>query len=1265
LNFHKDRQRAEKPTYQGAVYLFSLPATLIRSIRQLAQQHKVTLFTILFSSVAAILYRYTQQEDFNLGLAYSQRRDAQLDPLIGFFVNMLPIRIQIAEPISFILFMKTIQRTLMDAYRYSAPLENIINELNLPKATSVHPLFEMAVILHDLPYLDLSFKGLEASLWNPSLITASDQHSSKFDLTFEMEILKNGELTAKIEYATDIFEKQTIQNLAKYWTTLCEGIVQASESGIARLPLLKPTDERDLIQKWSQLGICYATDKNILDVFLEQVNHRPNAIAVIDQDRSITYETLNQKTNQLAHYMLSIKDLSKPEHIIGVALNGSLDFITSILAILKTGSAYLPIDPAFPINRIEFMLQDSSAALLVTKSLYQEKINALELPIVYLDSPETLDELSKQPTINSDKKVLPKNLAYVIYTSGSTGQPKGVMIEHNSVVQLTKNYPFKVSLNDIVAQINNVTFDASTFEIWSALLNGAKLVIHSKSELFDVENFKEKISHENINIIFLTTLLFHRLLLNKNMFRKIKYLFFGGEKLAKSDKLHELINEKDNSPKHLVHVYGPTENTTFSTFFMIHNKNHTQTELPIGRASADTLLYVLDNFQSPVPAGVPGELYLGGLGLARGYLHRSKLTSDRFIENPFKTDGSYLYRTGDWVRYFPDGNLIFLGRIDSQVKISGYRIELSEIEKSITSHENVKETVVITQERYGQKKLVAYLTLKKAELDKRTLKELRKLLTEHLPSYMLPQHFIVLDELPVTTSGKLNRQALIYIPINAKQNLKVALPKTDTEKKLYELWKGVLKIDDLDIHDDFFEIGGTSLLAMDLNYQINHKITPIHYSTLFSHPTIKAQARLLNIPAYKRTNELISIGDLKQQSILNPDIKALADSFFMYSKNPKAVLLTGVTGFLGVFLLLELLKVTQARVYCLIRAKTKAQASTRLIENIKVYELQNEIDFTRIYLIPGDIKRKHLGLPHNDYQSLSQKIEVIYHAASTVNFVQPYSSLEGNNVLGTENLLKFATNNRTKALHYISSAAVFSFAHYFNHKKSVLLESPVVWNENVSRALVKDLGYTQSKAVAERLVWNAGQKGIPISIYRVGFILCHSQSGIGNKHQLWARLVRDCLSLGFYPKFENLKEEFVTVDYAAQAIIHIANQKSCLGQIFHIMPSKEKNITTNKFFTMLNQAGASLNPEPFKLWINRLEHHVNLGNESSLKLLMPLFTDNVQDNLTLLELYQNSPEFSVKNTKKALTGAMKGMVDDFISYDTIGRYLRYFYKNKK
>ncbi|MEH2281772.1 MAG: amino acid adenylation domain-containing protein, partial [Nostoc sp.] len=697
------------------------------------------------------------------------------------------------------------------------------------------PLFQVMFVLQNTPMSEIELTGLTVS----SLPIESS--TAKFDLTLIMENTATG-LVGWWEYNTDLFNSSTIERMTGHFVTILEAIVANPQEQISKLPILTEFEQRQLLVEWNDTWVDYPQNKCIHQLFEEQVERTPDAVAVVFENQQLTYHELNCRANQLAHYLRSLG--VGADVLVGICVERSLEMLVGILGILKAGGVYVPLDPEYPEDRLNFMLEDAQVSLLLSQEKLVESLVQHQVRLVSLDSNWQSVSLANQDNLNST--VSSENLCYVIYTSGSTGTPKGVAVTHQAVNRLVFNTNYvQLSPSDRVAQAANIAFDAATFEIWGALLHGAKLVIINKSVLLTPKEFAANMRYHEVSVLFLTTALFNQLAnFVPQTFSSLRYLLFGGE--AVDPRWVQEVLEK-GAPQQLLHVYGPTENTTFSSWYLVEDLPTTATTIPIGRPISNTQIYIFDQNLQLVPVGVPGELYIGGVGLAQGYFNARELTQEKFIPNPFagSRGGERLYKTGDLARYLPDGNIEYLVRIDNQVKIRGFRIELGEIEAVLSQHEDVQVCCVIAREdNPGDKRLVAYI-VPQLQITP-TISVLRSFLKEKLSEYMIPSAFVILESLPLTPNGKIDRRALPAPETSSELSEKYVAPRSPIEEILSLVWTQILKVELVGRHDNFFELGGHSLLATQLISRIRTNFqVEIPLRSLFAAPTIAELA--LNI----------------------------------------------------------------------------------------------------------------------------------------------------------------------------------------------------------------------------------------------------------------------------------------------------------------------------------------------------------------------------------------------------------------------------------
>jgi amino acid adenylation domain-containing protein len=842
LELPTDRRARATPNHCGALLAHDLPESLSLAVGELSRSEGVTLFMTLLTAFQALLRRYTSRDDIPVGSVVAGRNRTEVEGLIGFFANTLIFRGDLSGDPSFRALLQRTRTVCVGAYAHQdTPFGELVKELQPERDLSHSPLFQVMFVLQNAPVAAMTLPGLR--------VTATDlldTGASKFELSLSLKESGNS-LNASVEYRTDLFDAETIRRILNHYQNLLEGIAANPDARLSELPLLTEQERQKIVVEWNRTETEYPKQRCVHELFTEQAGRRPHAVAVVYDNQKLSYRALDQRTNQLAHYLRTMG--VGAENLVGICMERSMQMIVGILAILKAGGAYVPLDPSYPKERLGFMLKDAQVKVVISQEEFKELLPQSDIRVISLDSQwEAIARYSTQPVDSGTKA---QNLAYVIYTSGSTGTPKGVMVEHQGIVRLVCNSDYiSFDSDDRVAQISNASFDAITFELWGALLNGASLVGISRETSLGPVLLRKTMAAQSISTVFLTTSLFNRLATEcPSVFHKVRNVITGGE-TADAEAVKKVLCTAP--PRRLINAYGPTENTTFSTWYLA---NSITDSVPIGKPIANSRVYILDRQLQPVPIGVAGELYLAGDGLARGYLNRPELTAEKFITNPLPEElGERLYRTGDLARWRADGELEFLGRMDQQVKIRGYRIELGEIESVLRQHEQVKDCAVLAREdRPGDKRLVAYLVAKKKAEPNMVVGSFRGYLKSKLPDYMVPPHFVVLESLPLTPNGKLDLKALPEPELDRTDLLEEYVePLAPMEKALAEIWAKVLGVERVGVNDNFFELGGHSLLAVRLFSQIEkslgHKL-PI--ASLFRAPTIAALAALIQEPDRK------------------------------------------------------------------------------------------------------------------------------------------------------------------------------------------------------------------------------------------------------------------------------------------------------------------------------------------------------------------------------------------------------------------------------
>ncbi|MBA4136614.1 MAG: non-ribosomal peptide synthetase [Opitutus sp.] len=838
-----DRPRPAVQTFRGGTVVLNLSSTLTEGLRQVGQREGATLFMTLHAVFQVLLGRYSRQQDFIVGAPIAGRTRVQLENLIGFFVNMLPMRANLSDNPTFRELLRRVRSTALEAYAHEeVPFERIVEELRPERQAGRQPLVQVAFVLQNFVGRDARFPGVTASpveVWT---------ETAKLDLTLMVSETPQG-LVATLEYNADLYERATAARLLGHWKVLLESVVADPTQRIAALPLLTPPERRQLLVDWNNTARSFPREETIHRIVQMQAERSPGQVAVEGPTGRLTYSELDGLANQLAHRLQRLGVTADAP--VAVCLERSPEMIVAWLAVLKAGGAYVPIDPGYPAERRDFMLADTEATVLVTSAKLRELFDgpaAESKPRVTLLCVDTdWAEIAGEDTSAPGSGVTAQHLAYICYTSGSTGQPKGVCVPHRAVLRLLLGADyFRLESGDVVAQMSNAAFDAATFEVWGALFHGAKLVIIPTNVLLSPREFAATMERERIGTLFVTTGAFNTLSREKpDVFRAAKTVLTGGEAASPACCAEVL---RHGPPGRLLNAYGPTECTTFATCQTVQEVPSDATSIPIGRPISNTTAYVLDERRQLVPVGVPGELYLGGDGVARGYHRRPELTAEKFVSDPFaQRPAARLYRTGDVVRWLPDGTLEFLGRVDNQVKLRGYRIELGEVEAALLRHEGVREAAAVIHKRDDDAQLVAHVVLKSGV----TLagEQLREYLQRSLPAFMVPAAVRVHATLPLTRSGKVDRAALpadvVPAPVRAKAD---GEPRSRLERELLALFQSVLRNPGIGVHDGFFEFGGHSLLAVRLVAQIERTLArTVPVTAIFQAQTVAKLAVWLDV----------------------------------------------------------------------------------------------------------------------------------------------------------------------------------------------------------------------------------------------------------------------------------------------------------------------------------------------------------------------------------------------------------------------------------
>ncbi|MCG6137829.1 MAG: amino acid adenylation domain-containing protein [Nostoc sp. LLA-1] len=1198
LELPTDRPRPAIQTYRGATESFALSPSLTAALKNLSQQEGVSLFMTLLAAFKVLLHRYTQQHDILIGSPIANRNRSEIEGLIGFFVNTLVLRSNLQGNPTFKELLAQVREVTLGAYAHQdLPFEQLVEELQPRRNLSHSPLFQVMFILQNTATEVIQL---------PELILeelTAENNTAKFDITLSLSETEEG-LQGGIEYNTDIFDATRITRMLGHFQVLLAGIVANPQQNLSQLPLLTTNEQHQLLVEWNNTQTEYPQDLCIHQLFEAQVEKTPDAVAVVFEDKQLTYHELNCRANQLAHYLQSLG--VGADILVGLCVDRSINMIVALLGILKAGGAYLPLGPEYPQERLAFMLEDAQASILLTQSKLVALLPIHKAQVVCLDADwEIINQENQQNLIN---QVLPENTSYILYTSGSTGKPKAVIVEHRNTVAFL-DWAIKAFTHEQLAGVlasTSICFDLSVFEIFATLCSGVQVILAQ-----DALSLPTLAAANQVSLINTVPSAIAELIRLNAIPDSVRTINLAGEALHAS--LVQQIYQQ-TKVEQVFNLYGPSEDTTYSTFARVQPGGDMIT---IGRPIANTQCFVLDEQMQPVPIGVCGELYIAGAGITRGYLNRPELTAQKFVPNPFSqiegdrvacAEHSRLYNTGDLVRYLPSGNIEYIGRIDHQVKIRGFRIELGEIETILTQHEDVQVScVIIREDNPGDKRLVAYIVARTGNFsstnNSELISQLRQYLKENLPEYMVPSAFVLLEKLPLTPNGKIDRRAL-PIPDQTDSNLGTTYiaPRTPVEEQLAKFWVKLLKVKQVGIEDNFFDLGGHSLLLTQLIFQIRQtwKIE-LPLSSLFAMPTIALLAQSIET-AQKTGSSTLTVTQNNQinwqaEAVLDPTIRP--ETPIKYPTNTANILLTGSTGFVGAFLLYELLQQTHANIYCLVRAANAEEGKKRIQSSLESYLLWYESFSNRIIPVVGNLTEPLLGISRQKFQVLAELIDVIYHNGAWVHHTSPYSILKAANVLGTQEVLRLASQVKIKPVHFISTNSVFSAEGYSGVKL-------VQEQDSLDDYQVPSSGYAQSKWVAEKLITIARDRGLPVSIHRIGRVSGHSKTGVFNQNDFLYRLIIGCLKLEKVPE-GNMIEDMAPIDYISQAIVHLSRQEKSIGKAFHFVNTQPFH--SIKLIDLLSSLGYRLQQISHAQWqadlINIAEHYP----EHPLYPLVPLLSE--------------------------------------------------------
>ena len=859
LELPADHPRPAQLDYRGGIEDLVLDRRLTTGLKELSWRQATTLYMTLLAGWAALLARLSGQTEVVIGTSVANRGRTEIEGLIGFFANTLALRVEVSGALSVEDLLKRVKRVGLAAQQnHNLPFERVVEIVRPVRNLAHNPLFQVSLAWQNVPDANMMLPLVEAKP-----LESLPYHPAKFDLTLYMREA-NGTITGEFEYATSLFEAATIRRYREYFRRLLEGMVAQEWEMVERLDMLSDSERAQVLYHWNDTAVEYPANTTAHELFAQQVEKTPEAVAVEYECRQLTYRELNRQANQLAHYLKILG--VKPEARVAICVERGLEMVVGIMAILKAGGAYVPLDPDYPHERVQYMLQDSAPVALLTQAQLRPRLEPLRASLCTLDFTDS-SSWNSLPESDPTAVMDPEHLAYIVYTSGSTGKPKGVMVSHRNLVSSTFARNLAYGNSERFLLLSSISFDSSVAGIFGSLLYGSTLIIASNDVVRDPVRLNQQVRSVKVDSL-LCVPSFYRHFLDSpargERKTQLSRVIVAGEVCSPDLVARSLLQEPQIE---LFNEYGPSEATVWATMHPCAHPSGRQS-VPIGRPVANTRVYVLDTWGEPVPVGVAGELHIGGEGVTRGYLDHPDLTAERFLPDPFAAQaGARMYKTGDLGKWLADSKLEFLGRNDDQVKIRGFRIELGEIAERLQEHPSVAEAVVVVREgEMGEKRLVAYYspsTLHALPDPESRSSDLRTFLSKRLPKHMVPAAYVLLESFPLTPNGKLDRKALPAPTGNAYAVRRYVPPQGDLETVLAIIWAEVLKMEQVGRHDDFFALGGQSLLALRVLFRVNDCFqTELSVRTILEHSVLIEFAQKLRSVSGRRPEELEKIAEI-------------------------------------------------------------------------------------------------------------------------------------------------------------------------------------------------------------------------------------------------------------------------------------------------------------------------------------------------------------------------------------------------------------------
>lgn len=1214
LNMPTSYPRPSVQNFEGSNYYAKLSKEQFSKINLLAQKLGITPYMLMLSVYYILLSKYTSQDDIVVGTPIVGRDMPELTNMLGMFVNTLALRNSVDHNISFKDFSKQIKENCLNSFKNQTyPFDMLVNDLNIKRDTSRNPLFDVMFVFQNNGYPDIHINGMKSEYYIP------DNNISKFDLTLEIVPVDN-EYSLRFEYCTKLFEEDFIKRLSSHYINILNAILENEELKIADIDMLSKEERKQILYDFNNIKENINSD-TFVSLFEKQVTIHPDNIALICDGKSLTYDQLNKKANSLAHFLLN--NGVKPNDIVAIMTNRSFETIVSMLGILKAGAAFVNMDPTYPIDRTIYYLEDSNAKCILKQKDILLPINS-SAKVYDIDlSNKEIYSINKS---NPNTKIELNTLSYIIYTSGSTGTPKGVVLNHLGLANMCKAMTLvleylKDASNHTLLSVTSTPFDIFVYEIVVPLSHGMKIVLANNSEHRNPKLVDKLIRDYNVDVMTVTPSLMKINYDNRepnSALANVKNMVFGGEPLP--EKFIKDLKALSNDIT-IYNIYGPSEITVLSN---VQNLEH-ETCINVGPPILNTDIYVLDSDMNPLPVGLPGEIYIGGVQVGNGYLGKEDLTNQKFINNPFAK--GKMFKSGDIGKWTYDGKLQCLGRLDHQVKLRGLRIELGEIENILESIPQIDSAIVNKVIIDNKEALCAYYVVN----SKINEKDIRSILRESLPYYMVPSYFMKLDKMPYTINRKIDRKSLPIPNIQDIIKTEVNINSlSDTSQKLLQIWKDVLNVSDITVDDNFFDIGGDSISAIKMQIECVKYGINIEYSDIFKYPTIRLLSDLVKKPI------CLDIGFSNDDNIKTLlERNTLSSLSSIHKANINNILIIGTTGYLGIHIIYEFLKTHSGNAYCLIRPKDGLDPQSRFISTFKFYfgESAYKKYKNRIIIVKGDITIDNLGLSQNDINEIYKNVDIIINSGALVKHYGTDSLFESINVLGTSNVVKFCQKFNIRLIH-ISTISVSGNGEIGIEQKELLKssfsESDLYIGQTVSGI------YTYTKLKAEYIVLKAISSGLNGMILRIGNITNRFEDGMFQKNyndNAFAKRLKSFIEIGAFPDyFLDHELELTPVDICAKAIISAINYESNCN-LLHIY---NNNLLSIKLLLQtLTDLGIKLIPVP-KLMMSDIITGI-LQDNSRKEILSGIIYD-LDKNKNLIYTSNISLESKFSNKYLAQTG---------------------------